>query len=97
MSKRMLLTDETKMKTGYVGSNIVAYEYPLKLEKNTQGTHFSVWKIKLKKKQNSKLSRTWESGWSIKYCVKISNFLVVNYLFSTCMLSIYFTSLIPEL
>lgn len=42
MSKRMLLTDETKMKTGYVGSNIVAYEYPLKLEKNTQGTHFSV-------------------------------------------------------
>lgn len=42
MSKRMLLTDETKKKTGYACSNIVTYEYPLKLEKNTHGTHFSV-------------------------------------------------------
>lgn len=83
------------METGYVCRYIATYEHSLKLEKIHMG-EISVCE-KLKKMQNRKLSRTWESGWSIKYCVKISNFLVVNYLFSPCMPSIYFTSLIPKL
>jgi len=62
------LTDETKMETGYVCRYIATYEHSLKFEKNTHGKNLSVRKIK-KKMQNRKLSRTWESGWSIKNCV----------------------------
>lgn len=54
----------------------------------------SLWKAQMQSKEPS---RTWEAHWPIKYHVKISNFLVVNYLFSSYIPSIYFTSLIPKL